>query len=78
MEKIEKFCKNRNIILQWTSHKRNVIVIFNQWDMGNKYKIYRKVRYGSNELLEYVISFGTQGEAVAYANNIYDVIVERG
>ena len=61
----------------WESEKKNVYLFYNQWDMGGKYKIYRKVDYGIRIGLEYVNSFSTYGEAFSYANKIHDVLVER-
>lgn len=61
----------------WLSEKKNVAVAYSQFDLGEKYKVYSKVRYGENSIWEYKISFGTQGEAIKYAEQILDVEVER-
>jgi len=48
---------------------KNVIVCYSQFDMGLKYKIYKKnVEFNH---YEYVIAFGSIGEAFNYANKIY-------
>lgn len=52
-------------------------VAYSQFDLGEKYKVYRKVRYDENSMWEYSIGFGTQGEATRYAERILDVEVER-
>lgn len=52
-------------------------VAYSQFDLGEKYKVYSKVRYGENSMWEYRIGFGTQGEATRYAEHILDVEVER-
>ena len=57
----------------WLSEKGNVAVTYAQFDLGEKYKIFRKVKYGDNSIWEYNISFGTQGEAIKYAKQILDV-----
>ena len=59
------------------SNKGNVAVAYSQFDLGEKYKVYRKVRYDENSMWEYSIGFGTQGEATRYAERILDVEVER-
>jgi hypothetical protein len=46
-------------------------VAFSQFDLGMKYKLYRKITYlcddgGKNTVWEYVNCFGTQGEAETY------------
>lgn len=61
----------------WLSEKKNVAVAYSQFDLGEKYKVYSKVRYGENLMWEYRIGFGTQGEAIKYAEQILDVEVER-
>ena len=61
----------------WLSNKGNVAVKYSQFDLGEKYKIYRKVNYGDNSVWEYNNTFGTQGEAISYAKQILDREVER-
>lgn len=61
----------------WKSKKENVAVAYSQFDMGEKYKVYRKVKYNESFIWEYVISFGTQGEATRYASKILDVEVKK-
>lgn len=61
----------------WLSEKENVAVTYAQFDLGEKYKVYNKVRYGENSMYEYRIAFGTQGEAVRYAKQILDREIER-
>lgn len=62
----------------WKSEKENIAVAFSQFDMGDKFKVYRKIYYSSkNSIWEYVIAFGTMGEAVMYAGKIYDEKVMR-
>ena len=61
----------------WLSNKGNVAVKYSQFDLGKKYKIYRKVNYGDNSVWEYNNAFGTQGEAISYAKQILDREVER-
>lgn len=61
----------------WLSEKGNIAVTYSQFDLGGKYKIYRKVKYGDNSVWEYNNTFGTQGEAISYAKQILDREVER-
>lgn len=61
----------------WKSEKENVFVLYNQFDMGAKYKVYRKVSYDGNIRAEYLIAFITIGEAIRYAKQVYDEIVEK-
>lgn len=61
----------------WLSNKENVAVTYSQFDLGGKYKIYRKVKYGDNSVWEYNNTFGAQGEAISYAKQILDREVER-
>ena len=61
----------------WKSDKENVFVFYSQFDMGKKYKVYRKVSYDGFFRAEYVDSFCTMSEAINYAKNIFDRIVER-
>ena len=61
----------------WLSEKGNVAVAYAQFDLGWKYKVFRKVKYGDNSIWEYNISFGTQGEAIRYAKQIVDTEMER-
>lgn len=61
----------------WLSEKGNVAVAYAQFDLGEKYKIYRKVKYGDNSIWEFSISFGTQSEATRYAKQMLDREIER-
>ena len=61
----------------WLSNKGNVTVAYSQFDLGEKYKVYSKVKYRDNSIWEYNISFGTQGETIKYAKQILDVEIER-
>lgn len=61
----------------WLSEKGNVAVTYAQFDLGEKYKVFHKVKYGDNSIWEYNISFGTQGEAISYAKQILDKEIER-
>ena len=61
----------------WLSEKGNVAVTYAQFDLGEKYKVFRKVKYGDNSVLEYNIGFGMKGEAIRYAKQILDVEIER-
>lgn len=61
----------------WLSEKGNVAVTYAQFDFGEKYKIFRKVKYGDNSVWEYNIGFGTQSEATRYAERISDIEIER-
>jgi hypothetical protein len=59
------------------SEKGFLAIAFRQFDMGMKYKIYRKITYQCedgtcNNVWEYVNSFGTQGEAEQYLNMCCD------
>ena len=67
--------KIKDYVQLWNSEKGNVFVFYNQFDMGAKYKVYRKVSYDGNIKSEYVIAFETLGEAITYAKKIYDVCV---
>lgn len=57
--------------------KENVAVTYAQFDLGEKYKIFHKVKYGDNFIWEYNIDFGTQSEAIGYAKQILDTEIER-
>lgn len=61
----------------WLSEKGNVAVTYAQFDLGAKYKIFRKVKYGDNSVWEFNNAFGTQSEAIGYAKQILDVEIER-
>ena len=61
----------------WLSEKGNVAVTYSQFDLGEKYKIFHKVKYGDNSVWEYNIGFGTQSEATRYAERISDIEIER-
>lgn len=57
--------------------KENVAVTYAQFDLGEKYKIFHKVKYGDNSIWEYNVDFGTQSEAIGYAKQILDTEIER-
>lgn len=59
----------------WKSEKENVFVFYSQFDMGAKYKVYRKVSYDGNIRAEYLIAFESLGKAVEYAKKVVDKIV---
>lgn len=61
----------------WLSEKENVAIAYAQFDLGKKYKVFRKAKYGNNSIWEYNNSFGTQGEAIKYAKQILDTEIER-
>lgn len=61
----------------WKSEKENVFVFYSQFDMGAKYKVYRKVSYDGNIRAEYLIAFETIGEAVKYASQIFDKVINK-
>lgn len=61
----------------WASEKSNIIVNYDQYYLGMKYKVYRKVSYCGLIRFEYVNGFNTLGEAVTYAKRMNDTIVER-
>ena len=61
----------------WESENKNIYVFYNQFDLGAKYKVYRKVSYDGNIKSEYLIAFNTISEAINYAKNIKDIIVEK-
>lgn len=61
----------------WLSEKGNVAVTYAQFDLGEKYKIFRKVKYGDNSIWEFDNAFGTQSEATRYAKQILDTEIER-
>lgn len=61
----------------WLSEKENIAVAYAQFDLGGKYKIYRRVKYGDNSTWEFNNAFRTQGEAVGYAKQIFDREIER-
>ena len=69
--------KIRGNELLWLSEKGNVAVTYAQFDLGAKYKIFRKVKYGDSSVWEFNNAFGTQSEAVGYAKQILDVEIER-
>lgn len=56
----------------WTSENENVFVFYSQFDLGAKYKVYRKVSYDGNVKPKFVIAFDTLGEATTYARKIHD------
>ena len=61
----------------WLSEKENVAVVYVQFDLGEKYKVYRKVRYDENSIWEFNNAFGTQSGATRYAKQILDREIER-
>lgn len=61
----------------WLSDKGNAAVTYGQFDLGAKYKVLRRVRYGENIVWDYVNSFTDYCEALNYAKKIYDCIIER-
>lgn len=61
----------------WLSEKENVAIAYAQFDLGKKYKVFRKAKYGNNSIWEYNNSFGTQGEAIKYTKQILDTEIER-
>ena len=61
----------------WASEKSNIIVNYDQYYLGMKYKVYRRISYNRLIRWEYVNSFNTLGEAVTYAKRMNDIIVER-
>ena len=58
----------------WKSENGNIAVAFSKFDMGDKYKIYQKILFVPENLesWDFLISFGTMGEAVSYAGKIHD------
>lgn len=72
---MEKMIHSHEVL--WLSDKGNVAVAYAREDLGEKYKIYCKAKYGDNSVWEYYNGFGTQGEAMRYASQIYDVEIER-
>ena len=72
---MEKMIYSHEVL--WLSDKGNVAVAYAREDLGEKYKIYCKAKYGDNSVWEYYNGFGTQGEAMRYASQIYDVEIER-
>lgn len=63
--------------IYWLSDKDNVAIVYSQFDLGAKYKVYRKAKYGNNHHWDYVTAFGFYGEALEYAKKIYDVEVKK-
>ena len=61
----------------WLSEKGKVAVAYAQFDLGEKYKVFLKVKYGDNSIWEYNNSFGTQGESTRCAKQILDTEIER-
>lgn len=61
----------------WLPEKGNVAVAYAQFDLGEKYKVFRNVKYGNNSVWEYNIGFVTQVEAIKYAKQILDTEIER-
>lgn len=74
-DRMEKMIHSHEVL--WLSDKGNVAVAYAREDLGEKYKIYCKAKYGDNSVWEYYNGFGTQGEAMRYASQIYDVEIER-
>lgn len=60
--------------VMWESKGGNIVVLYSQFDMGEKYKLKRRIRFNGKIDWEYVESFGTLGEAVAYGKFMYDRI----
>ena len=61
----------------WTSEKSNIIIKYDQYYIGKKYKVYRRISYYGLIRNEFVHGFTTYSEAVAYAKRMNDIIVER-
>lgn len=61
----------------WKSEKENVFVFYSQFDMGRRYKVYRRVSYRGICRLEYLNAFETIGEAVRFAEKVFDEVVEK-
>ena len=61
----------------WFSEELNVVLVYAQFDLGGKYKVYRKVKCGDNSIWEFDNAFGTQSEATRYAKQILDTEIER-
>lgn len=64
--------KNRDVL--WMSKCGNIAVTYDSEDMGDKYHIYHKAIYVPENIenWEILITFPTLGEAVGYAEKIYD------
>lgn len=66
----------------WQSNNKNVSVCYSQFDLGAKYKVYRKVFYTLDDgtlrkCWEFLISFSHFGEAVSYAKRDNDLKIIR-
>lgn len=68
--------KVKDYIQLWESENGNIFIFYAQFDMGAKCKVYHKVSYDGNIKPEYVIAFGTLGEAITYARKMHDICVE--
>lgn len=68
---MEKMIRGNEVM--FTSSKGNVSVAYAREDIGEKYKVYRKVRYDENIVWEYIIGFNALSEALMYAGQIIDV-----
>lgn len=69
--------KVRDYKKMWNSEHDNVFVFYSQYDMGAKYKVYRKVSYDGIIRAQFIESFETMGQAVGYAKRVLDEMVER-
>jgi len=58
-----------NEILYRKGNEDKHILIYNQWDLGEKYKIYSK--HDGNAGYSFNVSFDTLGNALKYFNMIY-------
>lgn len=63
--------------IMYTSNNGNISVAYAKDDLGEKYKVYRKVRYDENLVWEYVIGFNNQCEALKYVGKMLDVVIVR-
>ena len=66
--------------VMWKSEAGNVAVTYCAQDMGNKYKVYHKVKYDPNTPITrwaYAYAFGTLSEATKCAMKIPDDVVLR-
>lgn len=65
--------------VMWKSENENVAVLFDLFDLGNKFKVYRKVSYMPEDIKSwaYAYAFGTMGEAMSCAREIPDIIAVR-
>ena len=68
----------------WISENKNIVLTYAQFDLGSKYKVLRKIKYGleygdcdCNESWEFNNAFITQGEALNYAKKMNDCDIYR-